>query len=204
MLLYQGEVPPHIFLVESGLVRSLNIQPSGEEKTIALYGKNDFFAIEFAFGLSPVSLFYYEAMSDLVVQLVALEEFNKATQSGNDEPFTLQRIARQFVAANMQLNAVGYVSAHDRVVQTMQYLLTRFGERLSGGVYTRIAIPLTQLDISRIAGLTRETTAIELGKLKKKNVLQVSQKHYTVHNKSLLALLQTEELNEVDLTSAKP
>ena len=200
ILLYQGEVPTGIYLIKSGLARASNISSNGDEKTIALFGKDDYFPLGYLFERSPVALFYYEIIADSEVEFYSRDAFLKKLRE--EDPINhLTHMAMQYVSTLLQVNALGQTKARDRVLRILQYLALRFGEdsRLGGGKYVKIIIPFTQQDIGRLAGLTRETTAIELNKLKKEEIIIVRKKHYTVHLKKLLAAIGEDELDSVEL-----
>lgn len=198
LILYQGEVPSVVFLVKSGLVRSLNVGTNGEERTIALFGPGDYFPVGYIFDKSPVAFFYYQAASDSVLQTFDKASFQKQLyeSKSTDE---LSRLSVQYVSAMLQINALGQIRARDRIIRIMQFLCLRFGEPTAGGVYINITIPLTQLDISRLAGLTRESAAIELGLLKSQEIIKVKKKIYSVHLKKLLTQMDDEDLSSVVL-----
>lgn len=200
ILLYQGEVPTGIYFIKSGLARASNISNNGDEKTIALYGKNDYFPVGYLFKRSPVAMFYYEIIADSEVEFYTREAFlQRLRESDNLQP--LEHMSTQYVSTLLQVNALGQTKARDRVLRILQFLAIRFGEnsKLGGGTYVKIIIPLTQQDIGRLAGLTRETTAIELNKLKREDIIVVKKKYYTVHLKKLLSSIGEEELDSIKL-----
>ena len=71
-ILFQGEIPRHVMIVRSGVVRAYSIASSGEERIVSLHGKGDIIPISWVFGSTPNSLFYYEAASD--VRLFTIEK----------------------------------------------------------------------------------------------------------------------------------
>lgn len=198
LILYQGEVPSVVFLVKRGLVRSLNVGTNGEERTIALFGPGDYFPVGYIFDKSPVAFFYYQAASDSVLQTFDKASFQQQLYKSKTTE-ELSRLSVQYVSAMLQINALGQIRARDRIIRIMQFLSLRFGVPTTGGVYTKITIPLTQLDIARLAGLTRESAAIELGLLKSQDIITVKKKIYAVHLKKLLMLMDDEDLSSVVL-----
>lgn len=200
ILLYQGEVPTGVYKITSGLARASNISSNGDEKTVALYGPGDYFPVGFLFGRSPVALFYYEVIADSEVEFYTRSDFLSALKKeGELKP--LEHMSAQYVSTLLQVNALGQTKARDRILRILQFLALRFGEnsRLGGSAYIKITVPFTQQDIGRLAGLTRETTAIELNKLKKEEALIVKKKYYTVNLKKLLSLVGEEELEGIEL-----
>lgn len=63
----------------------------------------------------------------------------------------------------------------------------------------QISTPLTQLDIARMAGLTRETTTIEINNLKKSKIIKVNQKFYSVHVNKLVNSTDNDEFSGISL-----
>lgn len=198
LILYQGEVPSAVFSVKSGLVRSLNVGTSGEERTIALFGPGDYFPVGYIFDKSPVAFFYYQAASDTVLRVYDKANFQQMLYESKTTE-ELARLSVQYVSAMLQINALGQTRASDRIIRIMQFLSLRFGVPTTGGNLLKITVPLTQLDIARLAGLTRETAAIELGRLKTQEIIMVKKKIYTVNLKKLLAIMDDDDLSSVVL-----
>lgn len=196
-MLYQGEAPAGAFLVKEGLVRALNMGANGEEKTIALFGPGNYFPVGFIFDKCPVALFFYEAAFDSVIEVIDKDEFKKQLDKSSATAM-LADLATQYVSAVLQVNALGQTKARDRILRIMQFLCVRFGQSTEAG-YMKISVPLTQLDIARLAGLTRETTAVELNKLKSKKIIKVRHKQYLVDLRKLLASMNDDDLSSVVL-----
>jgi CRP-like cAMP-binding protein len=62
----------------------------------------------------------------------------------------------------------------------LRYLALRFGTPLVGKAYTRIQLKLTQQDLANLCNMSRETTNIELGKLKEKKIVSEKAKLYSI------------------------
>jgi len=198
LVLYQGEAPPGAFLVKEGLVRALNMSSNGEEKTVALFAPGDYFPIGFIFDKSPVALFFYEAAFDSVIEVIDKAEFKSRLDraAATDQ---LSSLATLYLSALLQVNALGQTKAKDRIARIMQFLCVRFGRSAANDARIMISIPLTQLDIARMAGLTRETTAVELNALKAMEIITVRRKTYYVNLKKLLASMDDDDLSSVVL-----
>lgn len=171
---------------------------NGEERTIALFGPGDYFPIGFIFDKSPVAFFYYQAVKDTT--LTAHEKSELQQKIYSSAPVEqLSRLSDQYVSAMLQINALGQTRARDRIIRILQFLCLRFGTLTAGGSHYKITLPLTQLDIASLAGLTRETAAVELGLLKSQGVITVKRKYYVIHLKKLLSLMNDDDLSSVNL-----
>ena len=196
-LLYQGEVPSGIYQVKNGLVRAYNVTPGGEEKTIALYAAGDYFPAGFLFDNSPVALFYYDVVLDAEVEIFSKDDFKERLIAENPWK-SLAHLSTHYVSSLLQINALTQTRARDRVIHMLQFLALRFGSSLIGGVFTKIDVPLTQHDMAKLCGQTRETVSAELTKLKKEGIVAVRRKYYTVHLKKLRTIIG-EELDSLRL-----
>lgn len=74
-LLFQGEVPRHGTLIESGVVRAYTVASSGDVQTIAFYLENDILPLSWLMDTTASSLFYYEAMTDVTLQQFSKHDF---------------------------------------------------------------------------------------------------------------------------------
>lgn len=196
-IVYQGEIPYSVFEVKEGLVRAISINENGEERTLALYGPGDFFPIGYAHSIINVALFNYISQTQTDLILHPKDEFRINSKKNAEE--TISRLSTQYVASMVHINALGQATARDKIIHILHYLSIRFGEELTGKVFTRITIPLTQLDIAKMASVTRETAAVELGKLRKEGLIDVKKRFYSVYVRGMLDKLSSSELNELTL-----
>ena len=88
------------------------------------------------------------------------------------------------VGARLLVDALGKNKAYAKLLYIFRYLSLLYGKDINGN-FVRIQIPLTQQTISNIAGLTRETTSIELNLIKKQNIVMCKRKIYTINIKEL-------------------
>ena len=70
-------------------------------------------------------------------------------------------------------------SAHIRVLNTINYLMTDLGERQSGLI--RINCPITTTKISVMSGTSRETVSAVVNKLKKDKILSIKDRMLHIH-----------------------
>lgn len=183
---YQGELPNTVSVIQSGVVRAYTILSGGNEVNIAVYGEGDFLPIETAYDTSSVTVFYYETLSDCVLQNLQVEEFRAERQNNPDTPFIDNR---RYVGALMHVNAIGQATAYEKLGHTLRYLGMRFGIPLANPNLTRINIKLTQQDLANLCTMSRETVNIELNKLKTAGHVMEKNKFYIVKLERLNNLL---------------
>ena len=92
--------------------------------------------------------------------------------------------------------ALEHSHAQEKLVYILQYLVARFGEKQPNGL-TKIALRLSHQDIAEMVGLTRETTAVELHRLKAKKLISYQRFSYYVNVPLLVATTGSDEFENV-------
>lgn len=199
IMLYQGEVPPSALVVKSGIVRAYNISNEGDEKPVSFFGVSDILSTPWVFGKASSTLLFYEAHTDCSVFALRRDELLSIIQS--DHQITLSVMDRYIsllAASTLQLDALECSRASDKVLHMLFYLCQAHGVTDKKGS-VMIDVPLTQQDLANLLGLTRETTGIELLKLKRTGLLTLSKKRYIIKQQKLLQLIGENEFEGLSL-----
>jgi CRP-like cAMP-binding protein len=77
-------------------------------------------------------------------------------------------------------------------------LCERYGE--PKGSQVRIPLTLTHQNLASMVGVTRETAATEMNRLKKQNILTYENQKYTVDTDRLLNLIGEDSFRELNIT----
>lgn len=182
IVLYQGEAPRYAYYVASGVVRAYTVQQNGEEKIIDLYSEGDFIPFQWLYDVSTTSIFYYEAFTDVVAYSLAKDDIQDYISKNNVSQ--IKELIQRNSSLLIRITSLEQTRAVDKIMLSLYYLIFRFGENAKNGEY-KINIPLTQSDLARLIGLTRETTATELNRLKRKKIVSYKAKQYTVNRLNL-------------------
>jgi CRP/FNR family transcriptional regulator len=199
MILYQGEVPGAAFVVKSGIVKAYNISAQGDEKPIAFSTEQELLAPAWIFGKATSALYFYQAHTDCVVYSLPRDELMNIAKRDPEILYTLlDRFVTLNTAGSLQLHALEHSKAADKILHMLFYLCQVHGEEMEDGT-TQITLPLTQQDLANLLGLTRETTGIELLKLKRDGLLTLHRKRYRLDQQKLLQLLGESEFEDLRL-----
>lgn len=196
-VLFQGEIPRGVLVLETGLVKVYGITNGGDQRTVTLLGAGDIFPVECVFGMSRVSLYYYEALTDCSVLNLPREAFIATLEQNShlkDQIF--QSYMAHYTSATMHIYALEHSHAQEKLVYILQYLVARFGERQANGL-TKISLRLSHQDIAEMVGLTRETTAVELHRLKAKKLISYQRFSYYVNVPLLVQTTGSDEFENV-------
>jgi CRP/FNR family cyclic AMP-dependent transcriptional regulator len=175
IIIFQGEAPRSAYIVKSGVVKAYNLSVNGDEKPVAFYSALETFPGSWVYGKVPSAIYYYEAFtSDVSVYVVNRDDYVSFVRSNPDILFDeLQTYVADQLGMSMRLNALQHSRASDKLIYTLHYLALSHG-REAGPQRKQITLDLTHQDFANLTGLTRETAATELNKLKHLGVINYS------------------------------
>ncbi len=196
-ILFQGEIPRSVMVLENGLVKVYGITMGGDQRTVTLLSAGDIFPVEYVFDKSRVSLYYYEAITDCSVLSLPKNDFLQALDSDPElKNQVFQSYMAHYTSATMHIYALEHSHAQEKLVYILQYLVARFGEKQPNGL-TKIELRLSHQDIAEMVGLTRETTAVELHRLKDRELIDYQRFSYYVNVPLLVQATGSDEFENV-------
>lgn len=181
LVLFQGEVPRYGFLVLEGSLKLYAIDNEGNERVIGFCSEGDIFPMDWLLGASRSALFYYETLTEAQLVPLSREELDGSNEAGEQVKTHLVREAASGMLRNLALQQS---NAANKILYLFFYLAVRHGKEVSAGLYN-LGLPLTHQLIADNLGLTRETVASEMSKLRRAGVVVYRRKQYVV-DKALL------------------
>lgn len=171
IIVFQGETPRYAYAVKRGTVKAYNLSVQGDEKPVDFFSKHDVFPTPWVFQKAPNAYFYFEAFTDVELYTVPREDYLDYLRQ---EPTAMLQLLNNFVidyvGNTMRLNALQHSRASDKLLYTLHYLTLTHGREISSR-QVEITLSLTHQDFANLTGLTRETAATELNKLKTAGVI---------------------------------
>ena len=190
IVIFQGEAPRSAYVVKSGTIKAYNLSVNGDEKPVAFYPADNAFPAAWIYGKASSAVYYYEAFTP-EVELYVIDKdtfvsFIKKTPELLYQEF--ERLLSDQLGGTLRLNALQHSRAIDKLVYTLHYLAMTHGKRHKDGRTIEITLDLTHQDFANLTGLTRETAATELNRLKKQSVIDYGKN--TPYKLDLKALMQ--------------
>ncbi len=172
IMIFQGEAPRNAYVVKEGIVKAYNLSVEGDEKPVAFYATQYAFPATWIYGKMASAIYYYEAFTPTVeVYLVDRAEFVDFIKKRPELLYQeLERLLADQLGGSLRLNALQHSRASDKLVYTLHYLALNHGKETDGRII-EITLDLKHQDFANLTGLTRETAATELHKLKGKGVI---------------------------------
>lgn len=181
LVLFQGEVPRYGFIVQSGSLKLYAIDNDGNERVVGFCSEGDIFPLSWLLGGSRSALFYYETITEAQLIPLSREEIHSNQAVAERTQAALVRDTGSSLLRNLALQQS---NATNKILYLFYYLAIRHGKEVGTGLFN-LGLPLTHQLIADNLGLTRETVASEMSKLKKAGVVVYRRKQYVV-DKSLL------------------
>jgi len=180
IILQQNEVPKYIYGIKGGVVRLSNLTSDGEDQSISFEIIDDLLPICWAFSTTKKALFYYQAYTDCELYVIDKDDFEAhLARNINFTRAMLDRQIRSYLGNMLQVDALEKTLAYTKLLYTFRHLCLRYGRDIKKDI-VKIYVPLTQQELANTTGLTRETTAVELKKLREQKIISVRHKYYSV------------------------
>jgi CRP/FNR family transcriptional regulator len=198
IILYQGEVPRSACVLLEGTVKVYSISSQGDNQIVTFHVAGEFFPSSWIFGKAPSTMFYYEAVSDCKVALCSRKELIDFMLGSNERMHAmLDYFTTNYSAFLIRVHALEQSKARDKLVNTLYYLCHRYVKAVDPDSHVTIPLELTHQDLAGLVGLTRETTAIEMNKLKNEKIIEYNQQCYTVNVSKLLDLMGEDSFRNI-------
>lgn len=180
VILYQGEIPRTAYVVLKGVVKSYALTSGGEEQVVKIYPKDSVFSLPWLFSNTKHALYYYEAQTDCVLAPIDKDSFFKVVDKDpKGQRELLEHLATLYTGALVHITALEQARAREKVLTILYYLCLSSGSEFKPGKF-KVELHLTHSIIAALCGLTRETTALELSKLKKLSIVKYTARYYLI------------------------
>jgi len=169
-----------LYMIKEGKVKICIISPDGQEVSLAVFGKGEYFG-EFALldGL-PRS-----------TDAVALEKVECYTLQRSDFHNTIQKnpkiailileaLSKRLRNTNQMVEDLIFLDVYGRVAKKLLELAEAHGNKVDDGV--RIDVRLTQQELAAMVGASRESVNKVLGYFTDKNFISTDKHRITIHN----------------------
>lgn len=191
IILIKDEVPTDVYVIEQGITRSYSIDPEGCMRIIAYNQKGEILPAGLAFRLIKKSDFFYEACNKCSVRMIPLDDFIDFLDKNNAYLQTLHtKTVKHLISLMHRVDALIQPSSLRKVALSLLYMPDQLGVNKRPHK-PKLNISVTQQEIARLLGLTRETVGAELKKLNKMELIDCSRNSYIIHMNKLRKYLNT-------------
>lgn len=158
-----------VFYLTEGSVVQYDISSAGNEVVVNAFKPFAFFPMSDAINHTP-NHYYFEAVTPVAVHVAPAAHVVDFIKQNPDVLFDLlSRVYRGTDGLQRRMAHLMGGSAHTRLVFELINAASRFGEQGKNGIF----VPLTENDLAKRSGLSRETVSRTMRKLKTDNLVLV-------------------------------
>lgn len=189
VILCQGDTPSVVYAIRKGFIKGYDINAQGVEQLIWFGTPGDICPSVWLFSTSDSLLWFYSSFDRVEAHVIDKQELRDFLAKHPAALLKLtNRMARLATDLMHRLNAVGKPKAEEKIVHTLAFFADRFTESKKVGA-RRISLPFTQQDLANLLGLTRETVAKELKRLKEEKYITYNRWRFVVYRDRINELL---------------
>jgi CRP/FNR family transcriptional regulator, cyclic AMP receptor protein len=166
----EGDASRRVYVLLTGLCRVWCTTPDGREITFEILGPGEFIG-ELSVASEPSRSASVESLGHVTLLAADIDRFREILLADAELSFRILGVlANRLRIANTRIVALACESARQRVISSLIHVAEDHGLRTAEG-RTSIPFRLTQADIGKIAGASRETCVGVLRELQERNAL---------------------------------
>ena len=179
-----------VYFIKTGLVKLAKISPAGKEMTIAILEPGEIFGDLDIINESRRDTLA-QAIIDTQVITVSKREFEKFVHSTPDLCGRISRkMAKRVRELEEQIEDIVFKDVPGRLASLIFRLLAKYSKDHTKG--RQVDIRLTHQEIANLIGATRETTSLNLSRLKQEGLITFDDHKVIVLDEERLNRLRTE------------
>lgn len=180
-ILWPGVVPPGVFYVKSGYVRQYLIFNNGKELTVNILKPETYFPMIWAIN-NITNIYFYECLTDVTLIKAPRAAMMKQLESNPQLLYDLtKRTLSGLDGISKMMASIVTGSAYQQISSVILVLARRLGKP-HNKTHIIIKVPLTHRIIGTLAGLSRETTSLELERLTKNKTISKKNRFLVIND----------------------
>lgn len=193
-LFNEGAEITKCFVVKKGYVKVVSFNENGVPQVLWIAGSGDIVPAENFFVAKTATHFFYIALTNVAVYEVDKHILIADAKEDSDVMAGIARTLANYSDTLLaRLHAVEQPNVRIKILYSLYDLATRLSAKDKVDLYA-LGLTLTHQDIADMVGASRETTSLELMKLRSQKLLTYNRQELTVHVKKIAALISTRAL----------
>ncbi len=178
------------YAIQNGYVKITSVDNDGREELHWIAGRFDIVPTEALFRRSHSLEYFYTALTDITVYEIQRPMLLELAQKYPQVSMEIARgMSEHFDDMLLRVKSTGRSSLREKIIYTLLFICQRFGDASPTLNLHTIGLPLTQQEIANMVGASRESTTLELLKLRKEKLVKYSRTSFIVECDKLTALI---------------
>lgn len=171
ILLYQGDHPHEVYFLQSGIIKTHNIDDQGNEKILHLLKPYAVVPLVFFSGENTPTKWFYTALVDCEVSITTIDVLRKAMQDNSSVAIYLMNwFSREMHELLVRLDSLGKTHVKDKLLAALRFLAVCHGAKTKSDSWVRVPFPVNHQLLADMTGVTRESAAVVMKELTDKKM----------------------------------
>jgi CRP/FNR family transcriptional regulator, cyclic AMP receptor protein len=176
IIVNQGEDVNHLYFINKGLVEYTSIAEDGTEELVDILGDGNLFCLQSIFGRNP-SIGSFITLEDSLISSISISQLKSYIDIPKNLAIELLEELSK-ITNGLTRQIFGQRLSAEEII----YYLAEYYERRKNNSINRITIPLSQMELAKIARTTRVTVAKVLSKLRRLKLIDTAYAGIIVYN----------------------
>lgn len=192
-LFYAGDAITENYILKSGIVKVFDIDDKGDEKILQLVKAPALLPIDSLLSSPDTISWHYGALTDVEVYVFSPDELHhEITTTPALCSYMLNWIAVESHELMVRISGMSKSDTRDKILTILHFLNVYYTEPEKRG-WKRIEFPITHQLMADIAGITRESTTIQMGHLQNEKIIRSRRPYVEINVERLAKYTQPED-----------
>lgn len=189
VLVSEGDPILELFAPIRGFIKATSIDDAGVEHLLWIAGSSDILPAEQLLHPHTTASYFYTALTDGTYCAVNKDKLLDYLHS-TPEAMAVIADRMSLLADDLleRIDASSQQTVRSKLLTTLYYLARHFSDGDECDLH-HIGLPLTHLDLAEMIGATRETTSIELMRLRREGFIVYSRSSFVIYKDKLAQAL---------------
>lgn len=172
IVLYQGDVSQHMFILKTGQIKMYDIDDQGNEKIVHILRPPSIFPFASYLGQSREVMWFYAALSDIETYVISHEEIFPLMQK--DPEITYYMLESAVVDMHelfVRLSSMSKTTTQRKLIAAMKFLGTHHSRSRQNG-WRRVDFSVNHQLLADMTGITRESATLAMQQLQKEKLVR--------------------------------
>ncbi len=172
IILYEGDIPDHIFILKSGIIKIYDIDEQGNEKVLHVVKPPAVVPFAFFSNSSAGTRWFYGALVDCDVYVLPASRAREYMRADSELTLYLMSwFSREVHELLVRLSSLGKSSVRDKLEAALRFLAVCHSKQRPSGWY-RVSFPVCHQLLADMIGVTRESTAMSMKELQDEGIIR--------------------------------
>lgn len=187
VLLSEGQTADELLAIRSGFIKVTSLDENGNERLLWIAGRYDIVPTERLFSTHAPLNFFYTALTPVEVYKIPKSQFLDHAKSNLGLMTDIATsMSTHYDDLLVRVNSIGQPNIREKLAATLRYLAERFSANDTVDLH-ELGLTVTHQDLAEMIGSTRETTSLELQKMRTSGYIDYDRSHFTIYLEKFLS-----------------